>query len=241
MIKVFPDGREETWTRRVNPTCHIPENTVSVHHITDDDVKDCPTFKEISHEVWDYIDGCDFAGFNSNKFDIPLLIEEFQRCGMIFDTMKHKFIDVQNIYHKLEQRTLAAAYKFYCGSELTNAHSAEADARATMEVLKAQLDHYPESQLKNDVDFLADYSRLNQNIDFAGRFVMDENNVERINFGKHKGRSLREVLRKEPNYYTWMMQGDFSQNTKQVLSKIWMSERLKLSESKKCKTEDKDK
>lgn len=184
----------------------------------DADVADCPTFKEVAKEIARDIEGCDLAGFNSNRFDIPVLAEEFLRAGVDIDMMKRKFIDVQVIYHKLEQRTLSAAYKFYCGKNLEDAHTAEADTRATYEVLKSQLDRYPE-ELQNDMAFLAEYSSFNKNVDFAGRIVYDDKGVEVFNFGKYKGMSVSEVLQKDPGYYSWILNGDFTLNTKNVLTK----------------------
>ena len=169
------------------------------------------------------IEGCDLAGFNSNRFDIPVLAEEFLRAGVDVDLNRRKFVDVQVIYHKLEQRTLSAAYKFYCGKNLEDAHTAEADTRATYEVLKAQLDHYPEV-LENDIAFLSGYSSYNKNVDFAGRIVYNEQGVEVFNFGKYKGMSVAEVLKKDMGYYGWIMQGDFTLNTKNVLTKIRLRE-----------------
>ena len=183
----------------------------------------CPTFKEVAKEIARDIEGCDLAGFNSNRFDIPVLAEEFLRAGVDIDMMKRKFIDVQVIYHKLEQRTLSAAYKFYCGKNLEDAHTAEADTRATYEVLKSQLDRYPE-ELQNDMAFLAEYSSFNKNVDFAGRIVYDDKGVEVFNFGKYKGMSVSEVLQKDPGYYSWILNGDFTLNTKNVLTKIRLRE-----------------
>ena len=226
-IKVFPNGNEESKSMRINPGMPIPKKASDVHGITDEDVKDCPLFKDIAADLYKTFEGCDLAGFNSNKFDIPLLCEEFLRQGMDFDVAKRRCIDVQNIYHKLERRTLVAAYQYYCGKDLENAHSALADTRATLEVLEAQLDKYP-ADLQNDVKFLADYSKMNNNVDFAGRIIRDEKGVEVFNFGKHKGRSVLDVLlRLDPSYYSWMMQGDFAQNTKQVLTKIYLSAKNK--------------
>ena len=226
-IKVFPNGNEESKSMRINPGMPIPKKASDVHGITDEDVKDCPLFKEIAADLYKTFEGCDLAGFNSNKFDIPLLCEEFLRQGMDFDVAKRRCIDVQNIYHKLERRTLVAAYQYYCGKDLENAHSALADTRATLEVLEAQLDKYP-ADLQNDVKFLADYSKMNNNVDFAGRIIRDEKGVEVFNFGKHKGRPVLDVLlRLDPSYYSWMMQGDFAQNTKQVLTKIYLSAKNK--------------
>lgn len=218
-IRVEPNGNEEARSIRINPEMHIPEVASSVHGITDDDVKDCPTFADVAPQLAATFEGCDLAGFNSNRFDLPLLAEEFMKTGVNIDLSHVQAIDVQNIYHKLEKRTLAAAYKFYCGRDLENAHSALADTQATYEVLQAQLDHYP-NDLQNDVDFLAEFSRMNRNIDFAGRFVYDESGKELINFGKYKGKAIKDVLSRDPGYYSWIMQGDFTLNTKQVLTKL---------------------
>ena len=217
-LKVTPDGKEECKTRRVNPQMPIPEQATAIHGITDDDVKDCPAFKELAKSLAAQIEGCDLAGFNSNRFDIPLLAEEFLRAGVDIDLTKRKFVDVQTIFHKMEQRNLIAAYKFYCGKELTDAHSAESDTRATYEVLMSQLDKYPE--LQNDVDALSEFSSFNNNVDFAGRMIYNENGEEVINFGKYKGQLVKDVLKKDLGYYGWIMQGDFSLNTKQKLTEI---------------------
>ena len=218
-IKVYPNGNEESKSMRINPEQHIPEFSSTIHGIYDADVADCPTFKQIAQELANTIEGCDLAGFNSNRFDIPLLVEEFLRAGVDIDLSKRKFIDVQNIYHKLERRTLSAAYQFYCEKELEDAHSALADTKATYEVLMAQLDKYPED-LQNDVKFLSDFSRMTNNADFAGRIVYDDNGIEVFNFGKYKGQPVIDILQKDSGYYSWMMQGDFPQNTKQVLTQI---------------------
>ena len=222
-LKVYPNGNEESKTMRINPEMHIPEAASAIHGIYDKDVENSPTFKEVAKEIAKDIEGCDLAGFNSNRFDIPVLAEEFLRAGVDIDMMKRKFIDVQVIYHKLDQRTLSAAYKFYSKKNLEDAHTAEADTRATYEVLKAQLDMYPE-ELKNDMAFLADYSSHNRNVDFAGRMVYDDNGVEVFNFGKYKGVSVTEVLQKDPGYFGWIMNGDFTLNTKNVLTKIRLRE-----------------
>ena len=218
-IKVYPNGKEESNTIRINPGRHIPEEATAVHHITDDDVKNCPSFKDVAKELSRVFEGCDIAGFNSNRFDLPLLVEEFLTAGVNIDMTKRKFIDVQTIFHKMEQRTLVAAYKFYCGKNLEDAHSADADTRATYEVLKAQLDRYP--SLQNDVNFLSEFSTQNKNVDFAGRIIYNDKNVEVFNFGKHKGCPVEEVFRTiDRGYYDWMMQGDFPQNTKNVITNI---------------------
>lgn len=219
-LKLMPNGDRELKTRRINPTIPIPAEATAVHGITNDDVKDEPTFKEIAKSLAKFMEGCDLAGFNSNRFDFPLLAEEFLRADVDFDFRKRKFIDVQTIFHKMEKRTLEAAYKFYCSKDLDDAHTAEADTLATFEVLMAQLDRYPE--LENDINFLSEFSTHNQNADFAGRIIYDENGVEVFNFGKHKGKPVEAVLEKEPNYYAWMMNGDFPLYTKKVLTNIYL-------------------
>lgn len=221
-IKVFPDGSEKEYTRRINPGMHIPEGASAVHGIYDDDVKGCPLFREVAKEIAADFEGCDLAGFNSNRFDLPMLAEEFLRAQVDIDLTRHHAIDVQVLYHKREPRTLSAAHKFYCGSEFDNAHSALADTRATYEVLKAQLDHY--SDMENDVAALAKESSFTRNVDFAGRFIYDDAGREVFNFGKYKGESVAVVLQRDPGYYGWMMNGDFSLNTKQVLTRIKLRE-----------------
>lgn len=222
-LKVYPNGNEESKTLRINPEMHIPEASSAVHGIYDEDVADCPKFKDVAKNIASDIEGCDLAGFNSNRFDIPVLAEEFLRAGVDIDLMKRKFVDVQVIYHKLEQRTLSAAYKFYCDKNLEDAHTAEADTRATYEVLKAQLDRYADV-LENDINFLSNYSCYSRNVDFAGRIVYNDHDVEVFNFGKYKGVPVKEVLQKDPGYYSWIMQGDFTLNTKNVLTKIRLRE-----------------
>lgn len=220
-VKIYPNGVEEEKTRRLNPEMPIPPQSTAVHHITDEDVKDAPTFKQIAKDLLRIFEGCDIAGYNSNKFDVPLLMEEFLRAGLKFDISKRRFIDVQTIFHKMEQRTLVAAYKFYCGKDLTNAHSALADTRATYEVLKAQLDRYPESEdFGNDIEKLAKFSSQNRNVDLAGRIILDEAGIPIFNFGKYKGQKVEDVLNSDTGYYSWMLQGDFTQNTKDVLTKL---------------------
>lgn len=218
-IKVYPDGREERENLFVNPEMPIPADVTKLTGITEEDVSGAKTFKQLSAHLAEKFKGCDFAGFNSNRFDVPLLAEEFMRAGVNIDFTQCRSIDVQNIYHKMEKRTLAAAYKFYCDKDLENAHSALADTQATYEVLQAQLDKYPDD-LKNDVDFLADFSTMNRNIDFAGRFVYDEQGREVVNFGKYKGKTVKEVLHRDPGYYSWIIQGEFTLNTKQVITKL---------------------
>jgi DNA polymerase-3 subunit epsilon len=221
-LKVMPNGEERSKTYRVNPEMHIPESASAVHGIKDEDVADCPTFREIGKLIAEELKGCDLAGYNSNRFDIPLLAEEFLRADINLDLSKRKFIDVMVIYQKMEQRTLSAAYKFYCNKDLENAHSADADTRATYEVLKAQLDYYP--QLENDVEALSKMVH-NKNADFAGRIVFNEKGEEVFNFGKYKGQLVAEVLRRDTGYYGWIMNSDFTLNTKQVLTNIKLREK----------------
>lgn len=217
-IKIFPDGREIEYTKRINPGMHIPETASAVHGIYDEDVKGCPLFKDVAKEIANEFAGCDVAGFNSNRFDLPLLAEEFLRAQVDIDLSRLDAIDVQVLYHKREPRTLTAAYKFYCGKNLEDAHSALADTRATYEVLKAQLDHY--ADMENDMATLSKESSFTNNVDFAGRMVYDENGREVFNFGKYKGMPVDAVLDRDPGYYGWMMNGDFTLNTKQVLTRI---------------------
>ena len=225
-VKVFPDGHVEEKRRYINPEMPIPKEAQEVHHITDEMVKDQPTFKQIAKSLAQWMEGCDIAGYNSTRFDIPLLAEEFLRAGVDFDFRKRKLIDVQNIFHKMEQRTLVAAYAFYCNKDLEGAHSALEDAKATYEVLKAQLDKY-EGTIQNDVKFLADFTTRNRLADYAGRFILDEHDCPVFNFGKYKGRKVEDVLRNEPGYYDWMMNGDFTLDTKKVLTQIYTKTRNK--------------
>ncbi len=220
MVKVMPDGSRDVKTRRVNPTIPIPEAARAVHGISDEDVKDCPTFAQLAKSMMAWMEGCDIAGYNSLNFDIPMLTEEFMRVGLDPKFRERNLVDVQVIFYKKEPRTLSGAYKFYCGKNLEDAHTAEADTMATLEVLEAQLDHYPD--LENDVAALADFTKRQKMLDYAGRIVLDEHDVPIFNFGKHKGRSVREVLEQEPSYYTWMQNGDFTQETKNVLTKIYL-------------------
>lgn len=218
-IRLEPNGCERAETLRFNPGMPIPKEASDVHGIKDEDVKDCPTFAQKAPELAKIFEGCDLAGYNSNKFDVPMLAEEFALCGIDIHVNEKHLVDVQNIFHKMEQRTLVAAYKFYCGKNLENAHSALADTRATLEVLEAQLDRYQDT-LKNDVAFLADFTQLSKGVDLACRFVFDEKGVEIVNFGKYKGQPVKDVLKKDPNYKHWMLQGDFTQNTKQTLERL---------------------
>ena len=245
-IKVSPDGTEERENLFVNPEKPIPHEVVELTGITDDDVKDAPTFKTLAPQLCEKFKGCDFAGYNSNQFDIPMLAEEFLRAGIDFDFSKVRLIDAQTIFHKMERRNLAAAYKFYCGRKMEEdftAHRADEDTEATYRVLMGELDKYapgvqeePDRVLENDMDYLAEFSKQNDNVDFAGRIVWKpvigadgkpvldadgkEQKVEVFNFGKYKGRPVVDVLRTDIGYYSWMMGGDFTFNTKQVLTRI---------------------
>jgi len=234
VIKLHPpDGAtEEVKTWRVNPGMPIPLESSLVHGIYNDDVKDEPYFKDIAQEIADFIDISDLAGFNSNKFDIPMLMEEFLKADASFDLENRHFVDVQNIFHQMEQRTLKAAYQFYCDKQIINAHSAEADTRATMEVLIAQIARYENIEWEdkkgnrsmpvvNDIEALHKFTNLNNPVDFAGRMVYNEDGIEVFNFGKHKGKSVEEVFKIEPSYYSWMMQGDFPLYTKRKLEVIY--------------------
>ena len=218
VLKINPNGTEEWMISRINPEMPIPPKSTAIHGITDEDVADSPKFREIAKNLAAFLEGTDLAGFNAIKFDIPVLAEEFLRVNIDFNFLKRKYIDVQVIFHRKEQRTLSAAYKFYCEKELENAHSSKADTQATYEVLKAQLDRY--SDLENDVEKLADFSSYNNLVDFAGRIVSDEQGVEVFNFGKPKGKPVTDVLREEPSYYSWIMNGDFPLYTKKILTEI---------------------
>ncbi len=218
ILKVYPDGREVELTERINPTVPIPAETTAVHGISDADVADKPTFAQRAKDIHDMIKDSDLAGFNSNRFDIPLLVEELLRAGIDFDMKNRNAVDVQTIFHKMEQRTLVAAYKFYCDKDLTDAHSAAADTRATYEVLKSQLDRYED--LQNNMKFLADFSTRKKSVDFAGFIGYDKEGEEIFTFGKHKGKKVEEVLDKEPGYFGWIQNADFPLYTKKVLTAI---------------------
>ena len=219
MIKVMPDGEEIIKTRRINPEVPIPPEATEVHHITDEDVKDCPTFRQIAKSLYQFMEGCDFGGFNSNRFDLPMLVEEFLRVGVDVDFKNRKFVDVQNIFHKMEERTLVAAYRFYCNKDLTEAHSAEADTLATYEVLKAQLDRY--DILENSIESLAKFSTRVETADYAGRIAYNDKGEEIFTFGKYKGIPVRKVFEEiDPSYYSWLMNGDFPAYTKKVFTEI---------------------
>ena len=218
IIKVYPNGNELRKTYRVNPEMPIPPQATAVHKITDADVADCPTFKQLAKELMQIFSDADIAGYNSNKFDVPLLAEEFIRAGVDFDLKKRNFVDVMSIFMKKEPRNLSAAYKFYCNGDLENAHSANADTDATYEVFKAQLERY--TDIGNDIQEISKFSSYNSNADFMGRLVYDADHNVVINFGKYKGMPVTDVLRRDPGYYSWIMQGDFALNTKQVLTEI---------------------
>ncbi len=217
IVKISPDGTQVIKRKLINPEMPIPKIVSDIHGITDEMVKDAPTFKSVANEVKQFIEGADLAGYNSNRFDIPMLNEEFLRAGVSVDIESRKLLDVQKVFHMMEQRTLTAAYKFYCQKNLDDAHSAEADAVATWEVLEAQLLKYP--QIGNTVEAIVKFTGEDQIVDFARRFVI-ENGVEVFNFGKHKGKPVTQVLKEEPQYYDWMMKGDFALHTKQKLTEI---------------------
>lgn len=239
ILKVMPNGSEEVKTLRLHPEMPIPLESSMVHGIYDEHVADAPTFKQAANEIADFIGDADLAGFNSNRFDIPLLMEEFLRVDHPFDIEGRFFVDVQNIFHQMEQRTLKAAFRFYCDGDLENAHSAEADVAATYEVLKAQIARYEGQEwqnkageklipIKNDIEALHEFTNINKVVDFAGRIVYNKEGVEVFSFGKHKGKPVEEVFRIEPSYYSWMMQGDFPKYTKKCLEKIWLRNRQAL-------------
>ena len=230
VVKIMPDGEEIIKTMKINPTVPIPTETSMIHGIYDKDVKDAPTFKSIAKSLSEFLDGCDLGGFNCLKFDIPLLIEEFSRVDVDFDTSNRKFVDAQKIFHMMEKRTLTAAYQFYCGKSLEDAHSAEADTLATAAVIKAQVEKYDGQEvvtpmgkivgkMANDMKSLHNISAANM-VDLAGRFVTNDDGVEVFNFGKHRHKPVEDVLKAEPGYYDWMMKGDFPQDTKKKLTQI---------------------
>ena len=230
-LKILPDGTKEIKTKRINPGIPIPLQSSLVHGIYDKDVENEPTFKGIAKSLADFLKNCDLAGYNSNKFDIPILAEEFLRAEVDFDVSNRRFVDVQNIFHQMEQRTLKAAYKFYCGKEIINAHSAQADIEATYEVFLAQLEKYQgveytdkkgvtSTPVVNDIKALHDFTNVNKCADLVGRIVFNEQGVEVFNFGKHTGKPVEQVLKDEPSYYAWMMNGDFPLYTKKVLTDI---------------------
>jgi DNA polymerase-3 subunit epsilon len=218
VLKINVNGVEEWLTSRVNPEIPIPAQTTAIHGIKNEDVASAPKFRELAKKIAAFIEGCDLAGYNAIKFDLPVLAEEFLRANVDFNFRKRKYIDVQVIFHKKEQRTLSAAYMFYCNKELDGAHGSKVDTAATYEVLKSQLDMYKD--LENDIDKLAEYSSFNNNADFAGRIIVNDKGVEIFNFGKHKGKAVEKVLEIEPSYYSWMMNGDFPLYTKKILTEI---------------------
>lgn len=226
MLKIGVNGDEQWYTTRVNPGMHIPEQSTAIHHITDVDVADKPHFKDIAKNVAAFIEGSDLAGYNSVKFDIPLLAEEFLRANVNCDLKRSRFIDVQVIFHKREPRTLVAAYQFYCNKNLDDAHSAQGDVTATYEVLKSQLDKYPD--IANDMAWLSEYTDTGSNFaDFAGRIAYNDKGEEVLNFGKNKGRSIRELSVTEPGYLSWMLESDFPLYTKKIITEIMLSNKVK--------------
>jgi DNA polymerase-3 subunit epsilon len=218
-IKLYPDESTEEKRYLLNPKMPINPLATAIHGYSDEDVKDCPTFLDVAKELAITFKDCDFAGFNSNKFDYPILVEEFLRVGVEFESDKRMFIDAMRIFHSMEPRNLTAAYKFYCGKELINAHSAKADVMATFEIIKAQVDRYKET-LENSIDKLHDFSGQSDSADLAGRIKFNKDKKEIFAFGKHKDKLVSEVFEKEPSYYDWIMNADFSMDTKRVLSKI---------------------
>lgn len=225
-VKIMPDGSRDKYVKRINPGMPIPPESTKIHGISDEDVKDAPLFKQIAHHLYDWIKGCDMGGYNSSKFDIPLLAEEFLRVGINVDFTERHMVDVQQIFFKMEARTLAAAVSFYCNKELSNAHSAEADIEATIDVLEAQLERY--ENLSGDVPALHKFTNTDEYVDYARRIVMRDGHPV-FNFGKYKGRKVEEVFNSEPQYYDWMMQADFALHTKQKISEIL--NRMKLRNS----------
>lgn len=225
LIKSMPDGTELNYYKRLNPGIPIPEESSAIHGIYQKDVVDAPTFGDIAHELNRFIGDADFAGFNSNRFDFPLLVEEFYRAGVDFQTEKRKFIDAQRIFHVKEPRNLAAAYRFYCDKSLENAHSAEADTVATWEIIKAQVERYDD--LTPTVDFLHSFSGQSDFVDLAGRIKLNKQGDACFAFGKHKGKEVARVFKSEPSYYDWMMNGDFPENTKRVITRLMLESKTK--------------
>lgn len=247
ILKVMPDGSEEIKTMRIKPGKPIPLESSIIHGIYDEDVQNAPAFKQVGRELTHFLDGCDLAGYNSNKFDIPLLVEEFLRAGIEFDIENRRFVDVQNIFHQMEQRTLRAAYQFYCGKSIEKAHSAEADIKATYEVLVSQIAKYEGTDwedkkgkiskpVQNNIEALHLFTNLSKPVDFAGRMIFNEDSVEIFNFGKHKGKCVEDIFGLEPSYYSWMQNGDFPLHTKKCLEKIYIRYNAK---KEKIKTEKK--
>ncbi len=231
LMRIMPDGTEEIWTQRINPTIPIPAQSTAIHGITDDDVKEMPTFAQVAKQIATFIGNADLAGYNSIRFDVPLLVEEFLRAGIEIDLKNRRFIDVQNIFHRMEQRTLSAAYKFYCNQDHTGAHGAEADTIATYEILKAQLDRYNGTSFKdsdgkitqpvvNDMNALHEFSNYSKNADLVGHLIFNTKGEEVFNFGKHKGKTVEFVFSSEPAYYDWMMKAEFPLSTKRIITAI---------------------
>lgn len=239
IIKMNPDGSQVKYLKRVNPEKSISKESSEITGISDDDVKDCPTFKELAQEIADFLGDADLVGYNSNKFDIPVLAEEFLRAESTFDMSARRFVDVQNIFHKMEQRTLAAAYQFYCNQELVNAHSAMVDIEATQQVFMAQLERY--DNLNKDIQSLAEFTRVGNNeiLDFAGRIACNDKGEAIYNFGKHKGKTLEQVDHEEPGYYGWMLHANFPLYTKKVLKDEMDKIKAKRLAAKSEKIEDK--
>jgi len=246
ILKAMPDGSEVIKTMRIHPEMPIPLQSSLIHGIYDEHIADSPKFREVAAELAEFIGDADLAGYNSNRFDIPVLLEEFLRAGVDFDMSDRKFVDVQNIFHQMEQRTLRAAYKFYCDKDIINAHSAEADITATYHVLLAQLDRYENADfedkqgnitqpVKNDVHSLHAFTNMNKPVDFAGRMVFNENGEEVFNFGKHKNKTVEQVFDMEPSYYAWMKQGDFPLYTKKKLEEIWLRWNKKKEQARAAK------
>lgn len=223
ILRLETDGSRKTLTKRINPGIPVPSESSAIHGIRDADLADKADFRTAGPELKQFIGNADLAGYNSNKFDIPLLAEEFLRNDIEFDMSKRKLVDVQNIFHKMEKRTLEAAYKFYCGLELKNSHSAEADVTATLDILEAQLGKYPE--LEGNVNFLHEFTSMYRNVDLAGRIIRNEKGTEVFNFGKHKGRPVSEVFASDPSYYDWMQKGDFTLDTKRKLTELKLREK----------------
>ena len=231
IFKLMPDGTSETRLRRINPEIPIPAEVTAIHGISDADIANEPTFKQVAKSLFDLLKDCDLAGYNSNKFDIPILIEEFLRCEVDFNLKNRNLVDVQNIFHKMEPRTLKAAYKFYCNKELVDAHTAEADTMATYEILLSQIQRYEDTEyedrdgtitkpIRNDMEALYQFSYNHRNADLVGHIVYNAKNQETFNFGKHKGKTVEEVFSKQPQYYDWIMNADFPLYTKNVIKEV---------------------
>ncbi|MBE0646721.1 MAG: 3'-5' exonuclease [Bacteroidales bacterium] len=246
ILRAQPDGTTDIKTLRINPEMEIPWESTAIHGITNADVRDCPTFKTVAPELARFLDSCDLAGYNSNHFDIPLLVEEFLRVDVDFDLKGRRLVDVQNIFHRMEPRNLAAAYKFYCQKELINAHSAEADTVATYEILKSQLDRYREVEYKdrdgnvstpvvNDVKSLSEFSHQTPNVDLVGHIIFNSKQEEVFNFGKHKGKRVADVFKTEPSYYDWIMKSEFPLYTKKVVTSIKLREKFTADNDGKLK------